>query len=366
LNGQGNQILNKAITGVESNMITADGIDSSGNSILWLSYSSGLQNSYELVINRFSVSDTVSNSLFYSSVANSFHQPLGIYCENQFVYLVFAVYQADSTSRVKWLKFDTYNGFAVDSFASTSQMNAVYNYAEIKNNRIIVNGSDIDGQKNWLFDIDAKTVIDWQWDFFGSTSWSNELIKFANNDMIFSVIHTSTDSTLNDANLILCDTSLNVQWTITYNSEYNLNDSIVDVAFFSEKIYIAGFVETDSLNKDFIIASLNIDGTLNWELKYDGPGVQAIDMGVSLSVDEVGDIYFTGQSIKGNQSNLFSVQLDEFGSVLWESDLAEAAQKRAVEIVTRDGNVYLSGQNLSTSINNFLILYIDSLKIESI
>jgi hypothetical protein len=89
-------------------------------------------------------------------------------------------------------------------------------------------------------------------------------------------------------------------------------------------------------------------------------------MGVSLSVDEVGDIYFTGQSIEGNQSNLFSVQLDEFGSVLWESDLAEAAQKRAVEIVTRDGNVYLSGQNLSTSINNFLILYKDSLKIESI
>jgi hypothetical protein len=117
------------------------------------------------VIDKFIVSDTVSNSLFYSTVANSFNQPLGIYSESQFVYLVLAVYQADSSSRLKWLKFDTYNGFAVDSFASTSQMNAIYNYAEIKNNRIIVNGSDVDGKKNWLFDIDAKTVVDWQWDF---------------------------------------------------------------------------------------------------------------------------------------------------------------------------------------------------------
>ena len=366
LNGQGNQMLNKAIIGVESNMITADGIDSSGNSILWLSYSSGLQNSCELVIDIFNVSDTVSNSVFYSTVANSFQQPLGIYSESQFVYLVLAVYQADSSSRLKWLKFDTYSGLAVDSFASTIQMNAIYNYAEIQNNRIIVNGSDLDGKKNWLFDINAKTVVDWQWNFSSSTSWNNELIRFSPNDMIFSVVHTSTDSTLKDANLILCDTSLNVQWTINYNSEYNLNDTIVDAAFYNDKIYIAGFVETDTLNKDFVIASLNIDGTLNWELKYDGPGVQAIDLGVSLSVDEVGDIYFTGQSIEGNQSNLFSIQLDEFGSVLWESDLAEAAQKRAVEIVTRDGNVYLSGQNLSTSINNFLILYKDSLKIESI
>lgn len=246
LNGQGNQILNKAITGVESNMITADGIDSSGNSILWLSYSSGLQNSHELVFDKFTVSDTVSNSLFYSTVANSFHQPLGIYNESQFVYLVLAVYQADSSSRLKWLKFDSSSGLAVDSFASTIQMNAIYNYAEIQNNRIIVNGSDLDGKKNWLFDIDAKTVVDWQWDFSSSTSWNNELIRFAPNDMIFSVIHTSTDSTLKDANLILCDTSLNVQWTINYNSEYNLNDTIVDVAFFNDKIYFAGFVETDT------------------------------------------------------------------------------------------------------------------------
>lgn len=366
LNMQGEALFEKAIAHLVSGVQTADGLDSLGNAYLWLSYTQNLGSGNMLVLEKLSSVDSIvyTPQYLHDNMASS--EPIKLICSGQEAILLTAVYLPDSTSYLRWLKFDAFNGLLTDSFSTSILSNVVYSYAETFGNKAIVHGSTPQGKKNWLLDFSNASVQEWQWNFGNIALVGNETTTFTRQEDIFSVIHTYTDSTQTDALLTLCDTSFAPKWTIRYNSEYDLNDSIVDLAFYQDKIYIAGYVQKDSVNKDYLIASMNHDGTMNWELKYDGPGMESIDLGVSLCVDEVGDVFFTGHSTDNGQSRVFSIQLNEYGNVLWESDFAEAIQRRATEIVTRDGRVYLTGQNLSNSVNNFVILYKDSLKIESI
>jgi len=110
----------------------------------------------------------------------------------------------------------------------------------------------------------------------------------------------------------------------------------------------AGLYDTNAGNYDVFVAKLAADGSFLWGQQF---GTSSTDYARAVTVDNAGNIYFTGESASGflgmvpNTGNPYLVKLDPDGNVLWSTfHPSSASNSYARAIAVNDaGEVYVAG-----------------------
>ncbi|MBU0518757.1 SBBP repeat-containing protein [bacterium] len=137
------------------------------------------------------------------------------------------------------------------------------------------------------------------------------------------------------------------QWLAAYDgpaSEYDKpNDMFVDEYGY---IYITGFSEATSNEKDYTTLKYNPLGVLQWEARYDGPA-DGEDMASSLAVDSDGNVFVTGSSWGGlTDYDIATIKYDAEGVEQWvarHDGIGGEGDGASAIVIDNDGNVYVTG-----------------------
>ena len=150
-----------------------------------------------------------------------------------------------------------------------------------------------------------------------------------------------------DYKTIKLDDSLNVEWTAIYDGADNLDDigqSIqVDA---SGNVYVTGFSVT--LDEDTNMVTLKYDstGTATWTEEYNNDH-DLCDKGKTLIVDDSGNIYVSGTTHNGSNTDYLTLKYNSSGDLQWEisyngpSNENDQAQDICID---DDGYIYVVGQ----------------------
>ena len=143
------------------------------------------------------------------------------------------------------------------------------------------------------------------------------------------------------------DTSGNLLWSAT--SECELGGWAYDLTVDSRNnIYATGYLNRSGSFSDFGTIKYDTLGVKQWVAYYNGPGDSA-DFAVSVDVDEIGNVYVTGQCMDSNfVRQMTTVKYNSSGSLLWAETYPAIASPSQVK-AWRDNTVYVSGSVLTDS-----------------
>ncbi|MBK7444760.1 MAG: SBBP repeat-containing protein [Ignavibacteria bacterium] len=157
---------------------------------------------------------------------------------------------------------------------------------------------------------------------------------------------------------------VNREWTSYFNSSSNDNDEVssmtVDV---SGNVYVTGYSIVNGNNKDFITIKYNSAGVSQWTSRYNNPAMNDDDEAISLTTDDLGNVYVTGFS-KGNGTfkDYLTVKYSPSGNELWTARYNGTGNDDDIAVsveVTNSGNVIVSGTSVGdlTSEDYLTIMY---------
>ncbi|NQY10781.1 MAG: hypothetical protein HRT71_14885 [Flavobacteriales bacterium] len=135
-----------------------------------------------------------------------------------------------------------------------------------------------------------------------------------------------------------------------------------------ENVYVTGAIESSGSGLDIILVKYSKDGDLIWSVTYDGDDGED-DIPNGLVIDENGNILITGESFStATNKDIITLKYDLNGSFLWEQkfDLGDivgflvgaddVGSSIALDVL---GNVYVSGTSYNnSSISNASIISI--------
>ena len=84
-------------------------------------------------------------------------------------------------------------------------------------------------------------------------------------------------------------------------------------------IYVTGFVDTVAHDADFLTLKYDLNGTLLWEARYNGPG-NDVDRARAIAVDGQGNVYVTGESDNGKGNNTTRLAGTDFATIKYGPD----------------------------------------------
>lgn len=157
---------------------------------------------------------------------------------------------------------------------------------------------------------------------------------------------------------------VNREWTSYFNSCSNDNDEVssmtVDV---SGNVYVTGYSIVNGNDKDFITIKYNSAGVSQWTSRYNNPAMNDDDEAISLTTDDLGNVYVTGFS-KGNGTfkDYLTVKYSPSGNELWTARYNGTGNDDDIAVsveVTNSGNVIVSGTSVGdlTSEDYLTIMY---------
>ena len=157
---------------------------------------------------------------------------------------------------------------------------------------------------------------------------------------------------------------VNREWTSYFNSSSNDNDEVssmtVDV---SGNVYVTGYSIVSGNDKDFITIKYNSAGVSQWTSRYNNPAMNDDDEAISLTTDDMGNVYVTGFS-KGNGTfkDYLTVKYSPSGNELWTARYNGTGNDDDIAVsveVTNSGNVIVSGTSVGdlTSEDYLTIMY---------
>ena len=157
---------------------------------------------------------------------------------------------------------------------------------------------------------------------------------------------------------------VNREWTSYFNSSSNDNDEVssmtVDV---SGNVYVTGYSIVNGNDKDFITIKYNSAGVSQWTSRYNNPAMNDDDEAISLTTDDLGNVYVTGFS-KGNGTfkDYLTVKYSPSGNELWTARYNGTGNDDDIAVsveVTNSGNVIVSGTSVGdlTSEDYLTIMY---------
>ena len=157
---------------------------------------------------------------------------------------------------------------------------------------------------------------------------------------------------------------VNREWTSYFNSSSNDNDEVssmtVDV---SGNVYVTGYSIVSGNDKDFITIKYNSAGVSQWTSRYNNPAMNDDDEAISLTTDDLGNVYVTGFS-KGNGTfkDYLTVKYSPSGNELWTARYNGTGNDDDIAVsveVTNSGNVIVSGTSVGdlTSEDYLTIMY---------
>ncbi len=160
-------------------------------------------------------------------------------------------------------------------------------------------------------------------------------------------IYVAGESELNGPDFVVISLDQNgiERWIYRYNGSANNCDAAYSIVYGSDgNIYVSG-TSCDS-SYDFVVASLDQNGTERWVYRYDGPGSNN-DCAHSVLYGLDNNIYAVGYSYGiGTDDDFTVISLDQNGTERWvyryngSADSNDRAWSTAYGL---DGNIYVAG-----------------------
>lgn len=145
-------------------------------------------------------------------------------------------------------------------------------------------------------------------------------------------------------------------WVRRYNGTANDIDEAYDIAVDnSGNIYVTGESNGQGGSIDFVTIKYDTDGVEQWVQRYNGSD-SAYDIAYSITLDDSGNIYVTGESNSGDPSyvDFATVKYNSAGVEQWVQKYNGPVNSGDyAKVVTVDGlgNVYVAGHSPGTGFN---------------
>jgi uncharacterized delta-60 repeat protein len=162
--------------------------------------------------------------------------------------------------------------------------------------------------------------------------------------------------TFTDYATIKYSSSGNLLWESTYDGLGSGPDFAVALALdTSRNVYVTGTSRDSSNIEDLTTIKYNSDGEEIWVARYDAPE-SLWDVGYDIAVDDVGNVYVTGQSYSiGTDRDCITIKYNSDGDTVWVRKYNGPDNDedcgRAIAI-DNSGNVYVTGESYSYDSDN--------------
>jgi hypothetical protein len=148
-------------------------------------------------------------------------------------------------------------------------------------------------------------------------------------------------------------------WIRRYESDdgpHYSNDLEIDT---SDNVYVTGYGTKSRVPFDYITIKYHPNGDTAWVRRYNGPA-DSTDYGISLEVDDSGNVYVTGISVGiGTYEDFATIKYYPNGDTAWvrRYNGPENEDDRAYDLVIDDsGNVYVTGYSGSWPYTDYITL----------
>jgi uncharacterized delta-60 repeat protein len=148
-------------------------------------------------------------------------------------------------------------------------------------------------------------------------------------------------------------------WDHRYDGPANGTDGATAIAVdTSGNVYVTGYSDGDPNSvfrqDDYITIKYNSSGTVEWEMRYDGPG-NYHDVAYSIAVDQNENVYVTGGSSGVGGTTRYdyaTVKYNSGGNEIWvarynHNDFNDTANEIAID---DSNNIYVTGSSDGTSL----------------
>ncbi|MCH7904228.1 MAG: SBBP repeat-containing protein [Armatimonadetes bacterium] len=149
------------------------------------------------------------------------------------------------------------------------------------------------------------------------------------------------------------DTNGNLLWVRRYNGPSNDNGDIATAIAVDDvgNVYVTGQSWGGATNFDYATLKYDTNGNQLWVRRYDGPA-NYIDVPTALAVDEAGSVYVTGSSWGvGTDIDYATVKYNANGNLVWalryNGPANDVDQSNALA-VDEAGNVYVTGWSVGS------------------
>ena len=137
------------------------------------------------------------------------------------------------------------------------------------------------------------------------------------------------------------------EWAVRYNGQGNLTDKPSGLAVDRDgNVYVTGFSQGGVGVFDYVTIKYNSSGQTTWVARYNGTG-NNFDSPSALTIDDVGNVYVTGESYGVNTSKDFAtIKYNSFGIEQWVARYngpENSADEAQAIVVEENGNVYVTG-----------------------
>jgi len=138
------------------------------------------------------------------------------------------------------------------------------------------------------------------------------------------------------------------QWVARYSGMVNRGDSVNALAVDdSGNVYVTGFSwGGDSTGQDYVTIKYNSVGRTQWVARYNGSG-NWTDIAHSLAVDDSGNVYVTGESNISNHIYYATIKYSPSGEQQWITTYSyqnEGDVARSISVDNK-GGIYVTGQS---------------------
>lgn len=149
-----------------------------------------------------------------------------------------------------------------------------------------------------------------------------------------------------------CFSQVTEQWIRRYNGHANNADIAASLAAdASGNVYVTGnSYDSNHIYSDYVTVKYDAAGNELWVKIYNGPGNEydeSYDFATSLAVDDSGNVYVTGSSVRyGTSFDYATIKYDANGNELWVKRYngpGHGYDQAAKIVVDALGNVYVTG-----------------------
>lgn len=187
----------------------------------------------------------------------------------------------------------------------------------------------------------------WEARYNGPSNKHDEACALALDSLGYVYVTGTSDggSTNKDYATIQYDPDGAELWVARYNGPGNDRDEahalVVDG---SGNVYVTGGSYGSGTKYDYATIKYSPNGTQLWEARYDGPGMGNNDIAFALVVDDLGNVYVTGES----SGAYATIKYAPNGAQLWVARYeAECLDGEATALSVNNSYVYVTGKTCS-------------------